>query len=195
MKKSIFLSLALVIVLVSSVSFAPAPRIDTAKPVDFHAQVSLQQESQPDWIQHGKNAAFDGPAYVVKEEKFIGSISNSDWSYVNGAGVDMSGITHLTGTLLPDEDVAIYAAFQMTLTISVKNSDGEIEGTLIYSGNGEMKGTLKTFGTLNMNMNSVNGTGTLASIRSTAKIEDAKFYFMGDQAGYGSGPLVGKYQQ
>lgn len=154
MKRKIILSLALILVLVGSFNFAPAPQVDAAKPQAFNAGLVLWPLEPTQNVQHGNSDRWR----TVYEH--YGGFTTGD---INGS-VDMFITTNF---VQKDETGPFGGPFHASLDITTAdggtislNIKGKIDGVKADFGPGV--GVQILFASISGKFNSTGSTGSLA---------------------------------
>lgn len=180
MKRNIVLSLALVLVLFSSISFAPTPEVDIAQQQDFNASFDLKQLTVVN-VPHGDNGRFrtvfeifEGTSPVV-----------SDWDGINGAQAWMTVTTNF------EIDLDGNLSGRSHSTLALVKGPPNAQNAIILDSKGTITGSFRTgIGTITEKFNTETGTGNLAKAHATGNLSGTFSFFTGT----GSGTLTGQHK-
>ncbi|GEM_PF-6725502 len=152
MKRTILLSLAMMLVLASTSSFAPAPTVDAAKPQAFSADIVVWPAGAPNNVQHGNS-----DRWRTVYERY-GGVASGD---INGS-IDMSITTNFVQT---DAEGPFSGPFHSTLVITTYdggtitlNVTGKIDGVKAYFG--PRYGVQIAYASITGKFNSTSATGS-----------------------------------
>lgn len=183
MKRSLVLSLALIVVLFSSLSLAPVPQVNAGQPQDLSITIDLKQDAV-DNVQRGES-----DRWRTTVEEFTGAVTASNLGGIPvNSLVSMSNFTNfefVPGAIPGTFDIDGTAHSTMIITT-------DTGATITIKGDGTIKGNIPFGATIKMNVNSTGSTGSLASNHVNGKLNADFTWFTRPPSG--TATLTGTYQ-